>query len=206
MTRQVDPKLREFFDKMPGCWGCKDENLRFMYVNEAFGKLVGFQHHLDSIGRTDFDMPCGAAESAPVFELQDREVIASSKPLTLLNIHPYAGGEWRAFVVTKTPLHDEEKNTIGTIFHGVDITSASTLELGSLLKRTHVSSKTSELLGQGSYLINQSRGPVHLTAREAEVLFLFLRKKVKGGSHAQKEFDRHPGAQIPNQFFLFGRA
>ena len=177
MMCQVHPKLWEILDQMPGCWACKDENSVFTYVNEAFGKLIGVKKHLDIIGRTAFDLPCGAAACAPLYQAQDQEIIASSKPLRVLDIHPYAGGEWHAFDVTKTPLHDKEKNIVGTILHGRDITSANSLELGTLLGRMQVGGTTSELVGQGSYLINQDRGPVELTTREAEVLFFFLRGK-----------------------------
>jgi len=177
MTRQVDPKLRGIFDKMPGCWGCKDENSRFMYANERYGKLIGVNNHLDIIGRTDFDMPCDTVACASLFQAQDQEVMASSKQLKILDIHPFSGGEWGAYVFTKTPLLDEENNIIGTIFHGQDITSVSSLELGSLLGRMHVGGKTSELVNQGSYLINQDRGIIKLTSRESELLFFLLRGK-----------------------------
>ena len=177
MAYQLDPTLLEMFDQIPGCWGCKDENSRFMYANGAYGKLMGLKNPLDIIGLTAFDVPCDAAVCAPLFEAQEQEIIASSKPLKILNIHPFSGGEWHAYDVVKMPLYDEEKNIIGTIFHGRDITSASSLELGSLLGRMHVSGKTSELLGQGSYLINQDRGTIQLTSRESEALFFLLRGK-----------------------------
>lgn len=178
MARQLDPKQCEIFDQMPDCWGCKDENSVFIYGNEAYGKLVGLKNPLDIIGRTAFDLPCEAAACAPLFQAQDQEVIASAKPLKILDVHPFSGGEWRVHIFTKMPLLDEEKNIAGTIFYGRDITSTSNLELGSLLGRMYVSGKTSELVNQGSYLLsNPGREMIQLTRRESEVLFFLLRSK-----------------------------
>jgi len=178
MPRQLDPKLRVLFDQIPGCWGCKDENSVFIYCNETYAELVGVKSAFDLIGRTAFDLPCDAAECAPLFQAQDKEVMASAKPLKILDIHPFAGGEWRAFDVTKMPLFDEERNIIGTIFYGRDITSSRSLELATLLARMHVGGKPIDLVKQGSYLIDNSvRGKAQLNRREAEVLFLLLRSK-----------------------------
>jgi DNA-binding CsgD family transcriptional regulator len=176
MTRAVDPSLRMLFDQMPGLWGCKDENSVFMYVNAAYAQVVGLQHRLDMVGRTDFDIPCDAAACADLFQAQDKEVMVSARPLKILDIHPCAGGKWGAYLLTKTPLVEERK-VIGTIFHGVDITSARTLELGSLLGRIRVGAGQE---GQLSYVISDQAGPVDLSPREAEVLFYLIRgKRVK---------------------------
>ena len=178
MARQLNPKRCQIFDQMPDCWGCKDKNSVFMYGNEAYGKLVGIENPLDIIGRTAFDLPCEAAVCAPLFEAQDREVIASAKPLRILDVHPFSGGEWRIHIFTKMPLRDDENNIVGTIFQGRDITSVSNLELGSLLGRMYVSGKTPELVKQGSYLLsNPGRENIQLTRRESEVLFFLLRSK-----------------------------
>lgn len=176
MTRVVDPSLRMLFDQMPGLWGCKDENSVFMYANPAYAKAVGVKHHLDMIGSTDFDTPCDTAACAGLFQAQDKEVMVSTRPLKVLDVHPFAGGTWCAYLFTKTPLIEQGK-IIGTIFHGLDITSAYTLELGSLLGRIRVGAGQE---GQLSYVVGDQPGPVDLSPREAEVLFFLIRgKRVK---------------------------
>ena len=176
MTRAVDPSLRMFFDQMPGLWGCKDENSTFMYANPAYAQAVGVKHHLDMIGSTDFDTPCDTAACADLFQAQDKEVMVSTRPLKILDIHPFAGGKWCAYLFTKTPLVEGGK-IVGTIFHGMDITSARTLELGSLLGRIQLGTGQE---GQLSYTVGDQAGPVDLSPREAEVLFYLIRgKRVK---------------------------
>lgn len=176
MTRAVDPSLRMLFDQMPGLWGCKDEHSVFMYANAAYGRAVGVGHHLDMVGRTDFDTPCDTAACAGLFQAQDKEVMVSARPLRILDIHPFSGGKWCAYLFTKTPLI-QQGEIIGTIFHGVDITSARTLELGSLLGRIRAGAGQE---GQLSYLVGDHAGSVDLSPREAEVLFFLIRgKRVK---------------------------
>lgn len=177
MTDEVDARLQVMFDHQPGLWGCKDENSVFMYANARYGEAVGVAHHLDIIGRTDFDMPCDTVACAPLFRAQDKEVMDSGKPLRVLDIHPFAGGEWRAYLFTKTPMMSPDGRVIGTIFHGEDITSTNTIELGSLLGRVCADVAQGDLVDQGSYLIDSSRGAISLTAREAEVLFFLIRGK-----------------------------
>jgi DNA-binding CsgD family transcriptional regulator len=176
VTRVVDPSLRMLFDQMPGLWGCKDENSVFMYANAAYGQAVGVKHHLDMVGRTDFDTPCDTAACASMFQAQDKEVMVSTRPLKILDIHPFSGGRWRAYLFEKAPLIQQGK-IIGTIFHGMDITSARTLELGSLLGRIRAGAGQD---GQLSYVVGDQTGSVDTSPREAEVLFFLIRgKRVK---------------------------
>jgi DNA-binding CsgD family transcriptional regulator len=177
MTDEVDARLRAMFDHLPGLWGCKDENSVFMYANARYGEAVGVRHHLDIIGRTDFDMPCDTVACAPLFRAQDMEVMDSVESLRVLDVHHFAGGEWRAFLFTKTPMLDKDGRVAGTIFHGADITSANTIELGSLLGRVCVDVAHGDLIDQGSYIIGSDRGAIKLTTREAEVLFFMIRGK-----------------------------
>ncbi|WP_394833084.1 helix-turn-helix transcriptional regulator [Pendulispora rubella] len=177
MQRTFDQNLRLIFDQMPGFWGCKDDESVFMYANELYGQLMGLPHHLDVIGRTDFDMPCDTVVCAESFRAQDRQVLQARQPMNILDVHRFAGGEWKAFIVTKVPLYDENGDVAGSIFHGRDITSPSTIELGTLLGRIHADASFAGALDQGSYLLDDSREVDSLTKRESEVLFFLIRGK-----------------------------
>jgi DNA-binding CsgD family transcriptional regulator len=176
----IDPSLKMLFDQMPGCWGCKDENSIFMYANKEYSKIIGLkENNLEVIGRTDFDMPCSTVSCAELFRKQDKEVIVTQKRMRVLDIHPFDGGEWKAYVFTKTPLYDHSNNgkIIGTIFHGADITNTSMMELGSFLSKMR-EDITHEFLGaQSSYLLGSEFCKIKLTVREAESLFFTLRGK-----------------------------
>lgn len=176
---QIDPNLRSLFDRMPGCWGCKDEQSVFMYANKEYASIIGLneKRHLDIIGRTDFDMPCDTVNCAELFRKQDKSVIDSGKSLKILDIHPFSGKEWKAYIFTKTPLHDSNSNVIGTIFHGEDITTPKILELGSFLSKMTSGIHNDILSGQNSFLLSGKHDGVKLSDREAECLFFILRGK-----------------------------
>jgi DNA-binding CsgD family transcriptional regulator len=178
-TVQIDPKLQSLFDQMPGCWGCKDKDSVFMYANKEYAKIIGVKEsrHLDIIGRTDFDMPCDTVNCAELFRKQDNTVIVSEKRMRILDIHPFSGKEWKAYIFTKTPLYDDHKNITGTIFHGAEITNSTTLELGSFLSKM-TSDIQNDLLGsQNSFLLTNKLNEIKLSNREAECLFFILRGK-----------------------------
>ena len=146
-----------------------------MYGNAEYARIIGLRNHLDVIGRSDFDMPCETVNCAEMFREQDKHVIKTEKKMRILDIHPFAGNEWKAYIFTKTPLIEDEK-IIGTIFHGTDITKSSVIELGSVLSR--VSEKNSSpLTGQNSYSIGNLDQSLNLTTRQSEVLFYLIRGK-----------------------------
>lgn len=176
MVRQADSSLRQMFDRMPGLCGCKDENSVFMYGNAAYAAAVGVQHHLDLIGRTDYDMPCDTSACAALFIAQDRDVMNNAQPLRILDIHPFADGEWRAYLFSKTPLI-EKGQIVGTIFQGIDITSTRIFELGSMLGQIRADMGPNPSHDQQSFVIDHRRNPIDLTDREAEILFFLIRGK-----------------------------
>lgn len=176
MNPLVTPQLQHVFDTMPGSWGCKDSNSNYLYVNDTFAAIAGFNSRHDAIGTTDHELPCDAAACAHLFCEQDREVMERERSLRILDIHPCARGEWRAFIFSKMPLRDSEGNIAGTIFHGEEISEKSTLELGNFLVSVTLPGHSGHALVSGtSYVISRVCEQPQLTPREAEVLFLLLR-------------------------------
>lgn len=105
-------------------------------------------------------------------------VIQTLSKMRILDIHPFAGGQWKAYIFTKTPLFDEESNCcIGTIFHGTDVTNVTTLEIGSFLSRMSTEVASNALLGQNSHMLNTTFHDIKLTDRQSEVLFYIIRGK-----------------------------
>lgn len=174
--RMVDPQLKNFFDSMPGAWGCKDEHSIYMYSNDAFCKLVGLPSHDDAIGRTDYEMPCDTSKCGDLFRAQDQKVMSEQKSLKVLDVHPFAGGIWRAYIFTKIPMYDDNRSLIGTIYHGEDITNSSTIELSTVLSKFAIDEQYAAL-GQNSYMLNLNYTDIKLTERQSEVLFYMLRGK-----------------------------
>lgn len=170
MDHAVSSTVRDYIDSLPGPAVYKDASSTFQYLNAAYGDLVGLRHRLDFIGGMASDLPCGAAEAACSFEAQDRHVLETGKILRNLDIHPYADGEWGVHLGRKEPVFDDNRRVIGSIWHGTDITSAYTMAIGTQL---------AQFAGepQSSYVLSADGGPVALSPRESEVLFLILRGK-----------------------------
>ncbi|PSW32833.1 helix-turn-helix transcriptional regulator [Photobacterium phosphoreum] len=157
----------EILNQLPGCWGCKDINSVFVYVNEEYSRIIGFNNPLDCIGLTDFDIPHLNPKYAHLFQQQDLQVIQSEKQLRILDIHPYADGYWRAHLFTKTAWRDNNNNVIGVIFSGVELKHTSLLEIGHWICR----SNTTQYHEKNTF--NQQIN-IFINTRESEVLFLLL--------------------------------
>ena len=157
----------EILNQLPGCWGCKDINSVFVYVNDEYSRIIGFNNPLDCIGLTDFDIPHLNPKYAHLFQQQDLQVIQSEKQLRILDIHPYADGYWRAHLFTKTAWRDNNNNVIGVIFSGVELKHTSLLEIGHWICR----SNTTQYHEKNTF--NQQIN-IFLNSRESEVLVLLL--------------------------------
>ncbi|OBU17018.1 helix-turn-helix transcriptional regulator [Photobacterium aquimaris] len=159
----------DILNQLPGCWGCKDLNSAFVYVNEEYSKIIGLKSPQECIGLTDFDMPYLSKKYAKIFQQQDLQVIESEKQLRILDIHPYADGFWRAHLFTKTALRNANNKIIGTLFSGIELKNTSLLEIGHWICR----SDTATQQDKDKNNLNQSR-TISLNTRESEVLFLLL--------------------------------
>ena len=73
-THSTHPSL-DILNQLPGCWGCKDINSVFVYVNEEYSRISGFNNPLDCIGLTDFDIPHLNTKYAHLFQQQDLQVM-----------------------------------------------------------------------------------------------------------------------------------
>jgi PAS domain S-box-containing protein len=181
MTPRINSMIsldqKALFDQMPTASGCKDLNSTFVYANQEYAKIVGLDHSSDVQGRSDYDMPCDTTKCAKMFRAQDQVVIESGEIMRILDIHPFSGGNWRAYIFSKSPLKNIQGKIVGTIFNGQDITNASTLELGSLLAKTKIEDVPGELTGQDSYMLGSHFSSIKLSDRESETLFFLMRGK-----------------------------
>jgi DNA-binding CsgD family transcriptional regulator len=175
MAIQIPEAIKQRLEKNPNACGIKDATSVFRYANDHYARIMGFKHSKDIFGRTDFDMPCGTTHCAPLFRAQDQEVLKSQKKMRILDIHPFSGGEWKAYIFTKTPYFTPEGDLGGTFFHGEECTHSSILELGSLLAKTSIDSGTNPLLGQNSYLLGSIPTSIMLSPRQKEILFFLIR-------------------------------
>jgi len=171
----IDPRLQALLDNSPGPWGCKDRNSIFLYANQAYGQLVGVPHFLELIGKREDELPCGAADCADLYRQQDREVMEKGLPLRILDIHPYANDEWRAFIFIKNPLLDAEHNIIGTLFYGTDASTPMSRPLMQLVNALALHDPGLDLCESTRYALANDK--LALSRSEAEVLFYMLHRR-----------------------------
>lgn len=174
---KIDLSLRMLFDQMPGLWGCKDLDLKFVYANAEYAKAIGLKDHMDAVGRSDYDMPSNTVNCADAFRSQDKMVIEQKQKMKVLDIHPFSDGSWKIFLFSKTPYLAPNNEVSGIIFHGEEITNSSLLEIGSLLSKIPYKKPVINGLGQNSYQIGNSSDPINLSQRQSEVLFFLIRGK-----------------------------
>ncbi|USH04908.1 helix-turn-helix transcriptional regulator [Grimontia kaedaensis] len=157
--------LISLFEQLPGCWGCKDTQSRFVHVNHAYVRLIGARTPDELIGKSDDQLPGAIAEHAKAFREQDLQVIESGRYMRVLNIHPYPGGQWQAHVFTKVPWYGDNGDILGTIFHGQALNDNPMLEVGQWI------CKAAGAEPVGSLTTESMKSSMPLSTRESEVLF-----------------------------------
>ncbi len=169
MTISIRQSTVQSIDSSSEPAGFTDLDSAFQYVNPAAAAVFGVAHHLDMIGASYADMPCGAAEFASTFITQDQHIIETRQTLHTLEIHPYANDAWHVFVLTSKPYIDDHDRVLGKTFHARDITAPYSLSLSAQLAQWSGSH-------ENSYTLANVAGR-NLTPREEEVLFLIIRGK-----------------------------
>ncbi len=113
--------LRALMDNSPDWIFFKDAESRFLRVNAAHARLLGFDDPTQVIGKTDFDF--FPAEDARRFYEEEQAFLAAGKPM-IGRLGPTPGPDgatlWRS--ETKIPLKDETGNTIGLVGISRDVT------------------------------------------------------------------------------------
>ncbi|MHA2766002.1 helix-turn-helix transcriptional regulator [Vibrio harveyi] len=171
MNIPVNAIEQSLLRQLPGCWGCKDKDSVFRYVNQEYAELIGYDSPEVCIGKTDFEVASPTIECAKEFQEQDRHVIETGESLKILDIHPYPDGHWRAHIFTKTPWRDDDGNIIGTIFYGRELTDTAVIEVGYWVCRAIGGTPNQQSIFRFS---NLKPEPEKLTCREQETLFLLL--------------------------------
>lgn len=111
-------QLLVFMEAMPFMVWYKDNEGRFIYVNELFAKGCG-RSQSEIIGKTDFDIWPEALAQA--YRDDDLKVMKSGEKQTIEEIiDDGMGGKW--FETFKAPVYDEKGHVAGTLGTAKDIT------------------------------------------------------------------------------------
>lgn len=154
----------------------KDLNSIYIEANKTCAELFGFSKKKEVIGITDAEIPCPISELAETFQQQDKYVIATNKPIKILEIHPCAKNTWKIMLNTKNPFYSEKGDIMGTFAYCLDVTN----ELGgvaTLLSSVSKHSSCQKKFVQNSFILGHDHLEIKLTPRQMECLFYLLRGK-----------------------------
>lgn len=116
--------MSSLIDNVPDTIYFKDLESRFIRVNQAQARILGFENPDDLIGKSDFDFFEHARDAYDV----EQEIIRTGKPV-INQVHKYVvDGEMRYMSDTKIPLKGTNGKCIGTVGITRDITDLKMTE------------------------------------------------------------------------------
>jgi DNA-binding CsgD family transcriptional regulator len=152
----------------------KDVNSKFLAISKLCANLVGFSELDDAIDITDYDLKCGASESADIFRALDKSAIDKKQTHMNISINRYADGNVHFHLGIKNPLINNDGKITGTSSLCLDMDRQSINNL--LLYGTITDYNVAKSLGK-TYSIDAPFQKYNLSKRESECLFYWLRGK-----------------------------
>lgn len=156
----IPEMLTRSLDLLPDPYAIRTPDGEFLYANLAIAKLAGLRSAHAMMDRIDYEIPSRLFEDENTLEAwrsQDRNIIASRKPLAMLEIHPDAVDS--PYICRKVPFYNSENQCIGSF---------------CTIKYLEVFSPNDFVKGKlpGSLLLN--RPDDFFTERECEIIFFRL--------------------------------
>src|SRR3989454_2198412 len=122
--RESEDRFHAFMDNSPAVAFMKDEDGRFVYVNQLFERFFKLTR-LQWLGKTDFDL--WPEETARQLRDNDRAILAEDRPAEIFETLPGPDGILRTWLVFKFPVKDHAgRRFLGAM--AVDITERRQLE------------------------------------------------------------------------------
>lgn len=118
--------MNAIINNLPGAVYWKDKEGRYMGCNKFVATMAGFQSPDEMIGKTDYDL-CWS-EFAEEWRLLDNQVIQENATIQSEENVKLASGKIITELTFKTPLKNQQDETIGVIGTSLDITDRKLLE------------------------------------------------------------------------------
>jgi PAS domain S-box-containing protein len=154
-------QLKAILDNIPDIAWLKDRESRFIAVNEPFGKSCGFEPE-NLVGKTDFDI--WSKDLAERYSADDKEVMESGKRKQVEEPLTDSEGKVLWIETTKTPIHDDQGNVVGTAGIARDITGRKRVDV-KLRQQTNAMDAAID----GMALLNEEEEYVYLNKAHAKV-------------------------------------
>ncbi|MBE9189498.1 PAS domain-containing protein [Gloeocapsopsis crepidinum LEGE 06123] len=206
LLQQQERQLKAILNNIPGSAWLKDNESRYIAVNEPLLKL--FNKKLEEVvGKTDYDLfPPDLAQKCID---DDREVLATGKRKYFeeFSVNPDGSEIW--FETIKTPIHNENNEIIGTTGIAYDITERKRIErdtFNALKKERELSELKSRFVTMTSH---EFRTPLATILSSAELLEYYSHKwsEDKKLSHIHKiQSAVNHMTSLLNDVLLIGKA
>jgi DNA-binding CsgD family transcriptional regulator len=160
---------------MPGLAIIKDENSIFLDISESCAKLLGWNNAAECLGKTDFDIPCNAKQSAYEFIKMDRAVMNSAKASLSLEIQSY-NYSTKLLLVERQPLVEKLDNKQGVFIYCMDLSNTQLFNSYAMLYRFDKKLFDYEFK-PACYILTDEYASFNLTDKQKNCLFLLIRGK-----------------------------
>ncbi|MEJ7762950.1 MAG: PAS domain-containing protein [Thermomicrobiales bacterium] len=143
-VRESETRFAAFMGNSPTLAWMKDEDLRYVYVNDRFAKLI-LQTQAHAVGRDDFAL--WPAETAALLQANDRTVLRTNRPLETHEELP-TFGDPKTFLTFRFPFHDSDgRRFVGGVAVDVSEHREAEVELERQYREAdHARSETNAIL------------------------------------------------------------
>ena len=155
--------------QLPGLLLLKDRHSTYIEGSVDTATLFGFDSAEALVGLTDFDIQCPAVSKAQSWVDQDRVVLKTQRPLTVLDVESYAHNDVRALLIHKRLYRDEMGKAKGIFCSCIDINHNTLKYIQNTLNVDFAAGDGAQLTLNGEYT------GFELTTRESQCLFYTLR-------------------------------
>ncbi|MCA6220030.1 helix-turn-helix transcriptional regulator [Photorhabdus antumapuensis] len=115
----ISPQIINTLEQSNEPWGIKDENTRYIYVNQACKRLQNISSSFDYEGLYEHELPWDGAEFAKEYMTHDRKVVEQEKRICSLETHVHGKEQiLSSYFFAKYPLYHEDGSCVGIIYHG----------------------------------------------------------------------------------------
>ncbi|HDL7706760.1 TPA: PAS domain-containing protein [Yersinia enterocolitica] len=130
-----ETSLISIMEKASIPWAIKDNNSKFVYLNESCLDLFDIQPGFDFEGRLDEEMPCSWSEYSDDFKAHDRKAEQSREGAEIIVTSSF--GRERVispWYFPKFPIYNQNGKVLGTVFFGKKFNFISICDFFNSLK------------------------------------------------------------------------
>jgi DNA-binding CsgD family transcriptional regulator len=164
----------EFMQGMPGWLFAKDLRSEFVGMSDSCANFLGWNNYEQTLGKTDYQVPCKTSEYGYRFVAEDLQVFNSGTNILNLEVYEFAEG-WKSVIVQKAPFRNKDGRIIATFCQAFDVSNINIFRGFIYLNYTD-----KKFLGDpepATYILNSEHCPLPLSTRQQECVFWLIRGK-----------------------------